>query len=368
MSTDRLFNTGFSELSFFNHYKNITYNLYNEALSKDHNIKPEYKIGCKFFYDTDKRLNARATHKGNMDIIFMNVGALGNIYECFYTLFNNKNVFPNIGDPKTATSKKCKFFFDENKKRLAFLNGPIDILRRDVAGFLALLAIRFIIAHEVGHHLNGHVMYLKEKTGHFELLMLNNFFETISPLNYKTIEMDADAFAITDCITNIMTNYETFKNNTYFNRILKDRNEIFKLWMFAIHSLFLLFERHTKEIKDINKALYLPTNLRQLLNINASMHFIECYLKVTKNKYEENFHEFYCSEIKEAIDYAELCFNETFNENHNFLRKITNNIDALVHSDIVLNNWKNIKPDLERYSRLELFDKNNIEKIIESNR
>ena len=363
MSTDRLFNTGFSELSFFSQYKNIAHNLYYGALSKDNNTKPEYKIGYRFFYDADKTLNARAVHKDNIDVIFLNVGALGNIYECFYTLFNNKNVFPNIGDCKTATLKKCKFFFDEEKRQLVFFNGPIDILRRDIADFLALFAIRFIIAHEVGHHLNGHVMYVKEKTGQFELLMLNNLLDKINPLNYKTLEMDADAFAITDCIDNLITNYEAFENSTYFNCRLKDRNEIFKLWMFAIHCLFLLFERHTKEEKDIYKARYLPTNLRQLLNINVSIDYIECYLKITKYKYKENFHEFYCKEIKNGIDYAESCFNETFIENHNFLQKITKDMEALIYSNIVLDNWKNIKPDLERYSRLELFDRNNIEKI-----
>ncbi len=33
-----------------------------------------------------------------------------------------------------------------------------------------------------------------------------------------------------------------------------------------------------------------------------------------------------------------------------------------------LNNWKNVKPDLERYSRLDLFGRNNVEKIIEKSR
>jgi len=63
----------------------------------------------------------------------------------------------------------------------------------------AQIAISFIIEHEVAHILNGHLLLHKSQSGPLEMTMRHDdeISSTLSKLDIQTLEMDADACAVT---------------------------------------------------------------------------------------------------------------------------------------------------------------------------
>ena len=64
---------------------------------------------------------------------------------------------------------------------------------------IAQIALSFIIEHEVAHILNGHLLLQQKPTEQLEMTMTHddNYSKSMSHLDIQTLEMDADACAVT---------------------------------------------------------------------------------------------------------------------------------------------------------------------------
>lgn len=355
------FYNGFTETSFFNVVKEIAENMYHESYSAFLSEKQHYDIRLQFYYKDDFTVNGAACHFKNIDRIIINVGTLGKIYTLFYTLLNNPIVFPNIGMKIKNETVLTKWGYDRDKKQLLFEDVPDDVIRRNIAECLAIRAMTFIIAHEIGHHLNGHIFHMKEKNNEFELFMFKNNLEAINLLDYKTIEMDADAFAITNYTNGILKLYETFYSMSMEKHYgIKERELMLELEVFAIHCLFLLLSDCTGENENYLETRYLPIMIRHMLNVDVMLNVVDKYLQTNRNELGTNFYELFRERARKALNHAEVSYNHTFGTKHNFLVDIKKNMGAVEHAQLVLDNWSNVSPELERYARLRLFNNEKI--------
>lgn len=360
ISSKYAFSSGFSENSSFNMYKIIAESSFNKFNSSILNKKRDYKINFEYKYLRDLSPNGKAYHIKNVDYIALNVGLIGNIHSLFYTLFSNPNVFSKIGNSDMEYRHSIvSFKFDDNIKEIGYTHFPNDAIRKEVSTTLSLFAIRFTIFHELAHHLSGHIFYIKEKTNKFELFTTNNDnnLEGLSALDYQTMEMDADSFAIINSIVNIYGIYVDFEKNSKLKKMIINRYELFTLWAFSIHCLFLIFEDNHKSV-DIMKDKHLPAKYRQSLNLSAAMRFLNnMKLEDTDSLDKQDFLKKVNEYISFGIFQAEYCYNNSFNTNHNFVMDLFKNPNLLIHSQNVLDNWDNLRPKLERYARIELYHK-----------
>ncbi len=353
-----IFYNGFTELSFFNLNKKAAEEIYKK-FDEQFNVKKNINYDFKFIYFNDDSVNASVDHDDNTDYVYVNVGTVGKIYATFYSLFTNSKVFPEIGDVKKEFATiNVDFKFDNEKKQLLFTGAPNCPVRRSVADFLSLVALRYVTTHELGHIFNGHAEYLNEKTGLFTLSMFNNNEESkFDNLDYKTIEMDADAAAMTRSVDNILSVYEKF-NSYYLSELFESKELLLKLWSFAIFSLFLVFEDEYSSENDWKCSKYLPNMVRCILNFDAALGYTKKFIEIAEYKYDDNFYENFNSIIFNSIRDVEKYYNESFNTHHNIIKYIDKNTEAIKYSQIVLNNWINVKPKLEKYTRTKLYDKN----------
>lgn len=356
--SNNLFNSGFTELSFFNLHKKATEGIYKKY--SQISIKSHKKYDFKFLYYDSKSFNASVDHKDNTDYLYINVGTVGTIYATFYSLFSSPKFFPNIGDiDKELLARKIDFVFNSDKKQLGYTGIPICSVRRRVAEYVSLLALIFIASHELGHIFNGHAEYMNKKLGLATLSMYNEGrLDNFSSLDYKTIEMDADAAAMTRSIDNILSIYEDFDKYD-LKRLIGNKEVLLKLWSVSIFSLFLVLEDNYPSGVNWTHNKYLPNLVRYFVNLDAAMQYVKTYMKISKYRYDDDFYDYLYSIIVYSIREVEKNYNEIFKTKHNLYQYIDTNAEAInKHSQIVLDNWKKIRPDLEEYSRVELYGEN----------
>ena len=90
------------------------------------------------------------------------------------------------------------------------------------------MMIRYIYGHELGHILNGHTSYISNLYAVPKLEMickklLSNFSEKLQEqyaLDRRTLEMDADSFAASMSIDNIIMLYIQQNENPHFFNLL----------------------------------------------------------------------------------------------------------------------------------------------------
>lgn len=95
---------------------------------------------------------------------------------------------------------------------------------------------------------------------------------------------------------------------------------------------------------------HLPSTARWTLIYSSAIGVLD---NVNKNKKEiENFK----ISIKNGTRDAELKFNKLNYSTYNWINEIQNNKEFIDYQDEVHRNWQNIKVQLERYTRLPLYE------------
>ena len=151
----------------------------------------------------DFSFNAFATGESSFNFIGINRGTIATLSLVFSRIFADKNLFKFIGNTEVEESElplleDLSSNFEYTSDKLSFFNPPIDPIRRSTARHLINLALDFILAHEIGHIIRGHINFIQSKfhIKHDETRIVKN-----SDLHYrmsnKTLEMDADSWAVT---------------------------------------------------------------------------------------------------------------------------------------------------------------------------
>lgn len=367
---ENIFSEGFTERSFLNILKVNAEVLYKKAINAKSNTNKKYNTkGLKFTYIQDDTLNACVWIEDDYDNMCINTGTLVILYSLFYTAFSDRSMFPNIGKVDNESNNLVKGCFDSSKIQLLFTDQPKDEDRLTIANLTAMFACNYIYAHELGHLLNGHGYLLKTLYGNNRMeMILKNIMGTFSntkkeeySLDRRTLEMDADSFAATFGINNIIGLYqEREKNKIYFD-LLESPFQIFELWTFAVHNIFMIFELACPS-RYKKTDTYLPNEAREILNLLSADKTIDSmiergYFKCTDWEKSEIKKHFF-----KGIKEAEKFFNNLFGKKYNFIEEGLKKPEYNEYVNEVLNNWDNkLRYKLKKYSRAILYDPNGMD-------
>ena len=233
-----------------------------------------------------------------------------------------------------------------------------------LAGLLTIFVSRFIISHELGHLFNGHCEYLNSKEQN-NIQPISMFEESnsentknLSSLDYRTLEMDADAFAATDSFKHLLSLYNNFEDDVDEGLNIEPI-ELFYWWSFAIRSNFLITQKILNDEEYKLDKKHLPSVARWLLilgsifnNIDSGLHKINYRTGDNKEKIEKN--------IRSGFKFAEKQYNDRFHTNYDCIKETIYNKDYSKYVTEIEKNWEYLRKDLSRYSRLNLYKSNNL--------
>ncbi len=233
--------------------------------------------------------------------------------------------------------------YDEKFKQIAFYMGPDNPKRRDIAELITLFGMEFLIFHELGHHIGGHLRFLSEKLG-LQVLYAQGNSATLDPQVYQMLETDADAIAIASLLESIHT-----KIDFYRDRFLDGTGKLIPhCVMVAITTAFFLMEREGRTY-SIDNARHLPRDVRFRLVTYIFM-----------DKLRKDYEMCRFSQTEEQLTQTFKTCNTLLGELYTGKdpeRKILFRESDDVHkyyNEILLPIWKNIKNELNPYAVIHL--------------
>ncbi|MCY7456067.1 hypothetical protein [Bacillus altitudinis] len=324
------------------------------SLTKDMSIS---KTQLNFFLRNDRRLGGKAWCKNNIDYIEINTGVIDNFFDYFYDFAEklNQKFIKNLpfkrDENKGDDGSYSLLLQDENNGGIILNNETIDY---NLASLLTVFVSRFILTHELGHLLNGHCKYLNDNNdiNYIPMYYINNRTNNISPLDIRTMEMDADAFAATDSFRNLLILYNNFEEKVDAALMIKPI-DLFFWWSFAIRSNFLISQRILNDEEYTPDRTHLPSVARFVLILFSIINSVDSGI------YKINYRSGDSEEglLKNIIDgafYAEKNYNSNFYTDY----AMTETMENEKYTNAVLEmqmNWDNLRNKLISFSRLPLY-------------
>lgn len=334
--------------------------LVKEVLENENDIS---KYNLKFDLKEDSNLGGKAWSGNYLDNIEVNKGVIDNFFDYFYgfTKIQTDDFLKQlrIDDGGEVSYELIKF--DDNGNAKLFDSKVIDY---KLAGLLTIFVSRFIITHELGHLLNGHCEYLnsKEKNSVQYISMFEDDnsknIKDVASLDFRTLEMDADAFAATDNFRNLILLYDKFED-----KVDKDLNikpiELFYWWSFAIRSNFLITQVILNDEEYRPDKKHLPSVARWILILGSIVDIIDKGMYKINYRAGDNKGKLLES-LTTGFLFAEKCYNERFYTNYNCLEETINSTDYGHFATAAQINWENLRSELKEFSRLPLYKSNNV--------
>jgi hypothetical protein len=195
----------------------------------------------------NSNFNAFATRYDRRYFIAVNKGTLQILSNVFSRLLANKNTFTYIGNPSIeATPDKIPLseIYDQREFYTAksIIPVPIDSIRKLYTEILITWAYKYIILHEYGHILAGHVGY-SQSHNHLPIKEVRDpsSVKFLKPLDGQTIEMDADSYATTQTIESLLyhvQNPRLIPEN--LRRFYVNWQTALRMWLTAIYTQWRL--------------------------------------------------------------------------------------------------------------------------------
>jgi len=315
----------------------------NYALEIVENINKELspsdaKYSFIFNFDNYFSFDSVAFHEDGVDYVTINDGVILTTFEVFYNILTHYPVLAHLKAGPAGALGYNLFYNYENQQYQTNINFPIDSQRKTIAEYMAMFAIKFMILHEIGHHYNGHVLYI------------NSIEEAVEPtdsmLDQQTMEMDADAFAMSRLIDETLI---LLKTDVRICSILKSIDDLFVIFNIAIHTLSLIFKKENKVQYDASSSPYFSTFVRSCFNLDCAKTNILYKAQgiITPERYMDL--------IDNSFIAAEKYFNSLYNVSHyqdakDFGKSITE------HMENVQQNWKQLRKQLLPFARVPLAD------------
>lgn len=340
------------------------YEQYKYLMKEILKINPN-SIECqlKVYLKDDMKLGGKAWCKNGIDNIQINKGVIDNFFDYFYNLtkkcsedFLSMSPFL-VGEIESEEVSYEGIIYDNNRKAKIIDSKAIDL---SLASLLNIFVARFILTHELGHLLNGHCRYVNsKKCGSVQYIPIfyndiDGNTSAISPLDWRTLEMDADAFAATDNFRNLVLLYNKFEGKID-SKLNIQPIDLFYWWSFAIRSNFLLMQSILNDNDYKQDMTYLPSVARWSLIIasideiiNSDMYKINYRSGDSKKKIMKV--------VIEGSIYAEKYFNEKFLTEYNWIKEIKENKDYYKYVTEINMNWEKIGRELVCFSRLPLYN------------
>lgn len=307
-----------------------------EQLNKAYSAMPTIRCPFEFEYISFFDFSSGAYHEEGVDKVVINDGVLITTFQVFYSIFSKFPVLSFFNDSTTGDLEvNFLYEFKNNQQYEVALQYPIELERRILAEYTASIAIKFVILHEIAHHYDGHILYLDS--------CADNPCKSISILDFQTMEMDADAFAISRLIDEMLI---LLKTDTRLCSIIKKAEDLFVMFSFAISVLFLIInDEDIKEVNDISST-YLSTLLRLSMCLDCAKVNIKHKAKgiITESVFED----IYKKTIPASNQYYSL-FGKSHYEDAMKYNKETSKIFGEINE-----NWIKLRKELLPYARIPL--------------
>lgn len=227
---------------------------------------------------TPSRLNACAFSQDGVDCIALFKGSVEVITSLFNHILADPATFEGHGDISLETKPPLRgslipdtAWMDAEERR------PADSLRRTIADRLRQSAYQFLSAHEVRHIRGGHVQYLKK---HSSALFIEEI-ESLSHLSpdeiitHQTLEMNADAFAIGQGLTNLLAIVGKLDEG----HVKPAFSQLLELWLYAVCAFFrLIAHERPFRLEEIALKVHPPARARLLWSLQTVQTWEHCGL------------------------------------------------------------------------------------------
>lgn len=305
------------------------------------------KFDFQVMFSENEDFNAVAYEIGNRSYINVSIATIMQIYHHVLLLMKREELLPKIGEEVLFKGKYRIEEFDVPEicqynrefKQIAFYEGPDNPKRKKIAELIALFGMEFMMFHELGHHIGGHLRFLKETLGVQRLYAQGNSIVIDSKV-YQMLETDADAIAIATLLESISTKIKFYKE--YFLNGVEEL--IPHCVIIAVTTVFFLMEREDY-FYNIDNAKYLPRDMRFMLVIRILMDKIKGVYKICGFSQTSE-------ELVKTLNISNDLLGELY-ANKEIDRKILfheQNSIKEYYNRTLLPLWKEIRNELEKYA------------------
>lgn len=317
----------------FNYYKE-----YAESFWNTHTQDVKHCFPLEFKYEQNFSINGNVELYDEKAKIRINEGVLLRLYKSFYSILSIDHIIDTLsGTPDGSLQINNIYTFNDASPdyEYTFLL-PINKERKIIAEVMAMFAIKFVILHELAHHLDGHVLYMKNYYNNETLSIIRRAREE-RILDIQTLEMDADAFAISQLINETI---EFIQNDKLYTKHIKNPANLYYIFMISIHILFLVLHNEHKD----TDSTYLPELIRSFIGLDCAK--VNLTYKATDIIDE--------TEVSNLIKNSVLKANSLYNSVYGKIDFTSlENYDEH-HMQSLRNNWKTLRNSLFPYAIAQL--------------
>jgi hypothetical protein len=195
----------------------------------------------------------------------------------FATLLTSPKVLPWLGDVKMEDAVKMdnlfltnmidvlEFLFAYPEKRVR----PNDGMRTNIAQHMTSYAMQFLVMHELGHIVRGHIAHQVSKikgsgTGN---MFIDSTAEELTAekqvnLEKQALEFDADVFA---AFHGVAASYQLAGSIDS-----KEKKQALQVWVSSIYSLFRLMSSKRSNTTDLINYTHPPAGLRMIMSLDLA--------------------------------------------------------------------------------------------------
>lgn len=194
---------------------------------------------CTIEYLQDSNVEAMCSYDGKENKIIIFEGALLSIYR-FASILSC--IYRTVSMKDEPSGVKCHNFqvntiTDNGVKIDTSIIISDSIEENIITDYIAMVALKIIIAHEIGHLLSGHIQY-RQQHGESDIeFSMANTHSSMDNETLQVMEIDADQFSACQIMT-ILEN--DLINDKELNTMLLDQKQIYRLVGSAIQCVFYL--------------------------------------------------------------------------------------------------------------------------------
>jgi hypothetical protein len=209
-------------------------------------------------------LNAVASRQASTYLIGCYKGAVYNISFFFRVILTHPDILPKYGDPSQEVRWYENLASCDWRMPLPIIirsiphisrpktEWPCDPLRKNLAQQLATFAIDFLFFHEMGHLVNRHIDYVRDRYG-CDFEELNARGGRYRSPDFRALELAADSFAVGEIASIGLFRDRLPKAKGKVNTFISP-SEALRVWTLAVGFLFLLFDPYPLGLEDYSSS------------------------------------------------------------------------------------------------------------------
>jgi len=315
---------------------------------------PDVHIG----FINNSTLNAVAGRYKSKYFIGINVGTIMILDDLFNRMLSNPNILIDYGDALSETNMEKVFTVQmTDYENLFNINGeaalPKDKVRQNLARHFTAQALKFLVTHEYGHIVCGHLGYLDSLGLDQSLKEADGFIDNkinFTPIFSQTLELDADSIGIVYTIRSAQYLLSIALPDE-FKLFYKNLNDTLSLWLFPIYSLWKLSDNNEPNSKEFHNLSHPSPSTRQYITIATISTMLISSPKDFKLDGEE------IKRLVAALHQTTLDVENAFSEISEQIfddSLLMLNSEVIDHSILLQKNWNNVRPLLEPFAFVKL--------------